>query len=230
MMDIPDDISEDKFIELSVKGWLAGIPSPHLRDGELVNDHHPVEKMVDMFNKHVAGGRGLSNLHPYHGRLCISIIPRSYDPCTRPFDELEDMPISDMRLETHHRGKKTTIRILTPAVRSADMIVAAVAEDESGTGILFQLAHQPEEAVFPAKEILHVGDVLVIKEPFFEATTTANYSLRVEHPCDVVRLDGDLEDRIPEKWKKQPTRSSVDIRNQGNEAVKDERWAVAHRL
>ncbi|KAH7375198.1 TPR domain protein [Plectosphaerella cucumerina] len=146
-------------------------------------------------------------------------------------DSLDDIAIGDMRLEGHHRGTKTVVRVLTYGCRSDVAAVKGIVEDQNGTAIILQLCHQPEEDVVPAKEIMRPGDVFVVKEPFFEANTTGDYTLRVDHLGDLVRLDGDFEDRIPSKWKRAPvTQTSTELRNEGNQAVKGERWAEAHRL
>ncbi|KAF5549502.1 TPR domain-containing protein [Fusarium mexicanum] len=74
--------------------------------------------------------------------------------------------------------------------------------------------------------------VCILKEPFFKCATDGTYSLRVNHPGDIIWLDG-ADDRIPSHWRPSMVISggnSTDIRKQGNDAVQSKKWAEALRL
>ncbi|KAM0341213.1 hypothetical protein ACHAPU_010143 [Fusarium lateritium] len=117
-----------------------------------------------------------------------------------------------MRLEIYYRGKKIILRVRTPPDRMT--AVMAIVEDEKGTAVLLQLYHQPEETIVPATEILNPNMVYILKEPFFKCATDGTYSLRVDHPSDITRLDG-ADDRIPSHWRPLMVISdenSIDIR------------------
>lgn len=233
-LDINDPtIDDNTFMALSYKQWEKNAPPPHKRDGQLVDDHTPVDLLVAQFNEKVA--RSLSSEppphHPSHGTLLVSRNADPYPPCVRSMDSLEAIAIADMRLEIHHRGLKTAVRVLTFGRRLYESAVEAIVEDESGTAVTLQLQNQMMEDMIPAKEIMRPGDVFVVKEPFFEANIAGTYTLRIDHLGDLVRLDGEFEDRIPPKWRRAPeTQTSTEFRNEGNEAVKGQRWAEAHRL
>lgn len=140
------------------------------------------------------------------------------------------MMIADMRLETHHRGTKTLLRVLTPATRIT--AVMAIVEDEQGTAVLLQLYNQPDDDVVPHEEIMQPDRVCIVKEAFFKSATNGSYSLRVDHVSDIIWLD-DTDQRVPPRWRKPALiRSSVskDIRTQGNSAVAKQNWAEARRL
>ncbi|KAH7026646.1 uncharacterized protein B0I36DRAFT_273719 [Microdochium trichocladiopsis] len=168
---------------------------------------------------------------PASGAMATSQLPPPYPPCVRPLNELEPMAIADMRLETHHRGERVTLRALTPPDRMT--AVMAVVEDEWGTAVLLQSYYQADEAVVPADKVMQQGDIFILKEPFFKMATDGSYSLRVDHLGDLIRLADD-DQRVPSQWtKRQSTslqRSSKDIRLQGNAAVQAMKWAEAHRL
>ncbi|RGP79360.1 hypothetical protein FLONG3_2515 [Fusarium longipes] len=126
--------------------------------------------------------------------------------------------ISDTRLETHYRGKKIILRVLTPLDRMT--AVMAIMEDKKGTAVLLQLYHQPKETNVPATEILGPKMVCILKEPFFKCAMDGIYSLRVDHLGDIIRLDG-ADDRIPSHWRLSLVildENSIDIRKQGNDA------------
>jgi hypothetical protein len=233
-LDINDpDIDENTFMALSFRKWQKTAPVKHQRDGQLVDDHLPVDVLVAQFNKKLAMSSSAEppSHHPSHGTLVVIVDPLPYTPCVRSMDSLDAIAIADMRLERHHRGKKTAVRVLTFGHRVNESAVEGIVEDENGTAITLQLHHQPEEDLVPAKEIMRPGDIFVVKEPCFEANTIGTYSLRVDHLGDLVRLDGEFENRIPSLWKRDPvTQTSTELRNEGNQAVKGERWAEAHRL
>lgn len=135
-----------------------------------------------------------------------------------------------MSLETHHHGSRVVVRVMVPPTR-INAVMAAM-EDETGTATLLQVYHQPEESVVPADEILRRGSCYLIKEPFFKATTSnGTYSMRVDHPGDLVPpRPGD--GLIPAKWREYGgvVETSGSIRKQGNSAVGRKSWAEAERL
>ena len=138
--------------------------------------------------------------------------------------------ISRMELERHHRGNYSLIHVLTPPDRMTAVI--AVVEDEEGTAVLLQLYNQPEECRVRKGLILREGDVCIIKEPFFKATTEGSYSLRVDHVSDIIWLQ-DVDERVPLRWRTRILKldeTSQAIRLQGNDAVKKRDWAQAECL
>lgn len=143
------------------------------------------------------------------------------------------MTISQMKLETHHRGRKIVVRVLTPPDRMT--AVMAIVEDENGVAVLLQLYNQPDETVMPKGSILREGGFVLIKEPFFKAAVTdGSYSIRVDHVSDVIFLD-EASEWVPKKWRKRDEGSasstpSREIRLQGNEAVEKKEWAMAEKL
>ncbi|CAJ2507834.1 Uu.00g090200.m01.CDS01 [Anthostomella pinea] len=148
----------------------------------------------------------------------------------RKVRHLQWMMISAMKLETHHRGTKTLLRVLTPPDRIN--AVMAVVEDQEGTAVLLQLYHLPEETVVPADHVLCKDRVCILKEAFFKATTDGTYSLRVDHVNDIIWLADD-DEHIPAKWRRQRLavqQASLEARMQGNKAVSNNDWAKAERL
>ncbi|KAL0929523.1 uncharacterized protein CTRU02_215422 [Colletotrichum truncatum] len=226
-MDVQKVSSEDWFTSL-LRQWEQSAARAQRRKGQLVRDHPPSNQLVSQFMMKLQMASSKQEL--WSGTMATSQLPPPYAPCVRPMSELEHIAISDMKLETHHRGMRTALRVLTPPDRMT--AVMAIVEDEQGTALLLQLYYQPDESVVPAKEIMQLGDVFILKEPFFKIATDGSYTLRVDHLGDIVRLaNGD--DRIPLQWRKQPPtlkQSSKDIRLQGNEAVQKKEWAKAHRL
>ncbi|KAK8036165.1 hypothetical protein PG993_008779 [Apiospora rasikravindrae] len=138
--------------------------------------------------------------------------------------------ISEMKLETHHRGVKTLLRVLTPPDRMNAAM--AIVEDQEGTAVLLQLYHLPEVSVVPTEHILYEDRVCVLKEPFFKGTTDGTYSFRVDHVNDIIWLAPD-DEHVPAKWRRQQLaapKASSEARMRGNKAVQNNDWAEAERL
>ncbi|KAI1411046.1 hypothetical protein F5Y13DRAFT_191633 [Hypoxylon sp. FL1857] len=161
-----------------------------------------------------------------HGRLATTLIPFYYPPCVRPIQDLKPLMISDMKLETHHRGSQVLVHVMTPPNRMDAIMV--IVEDENGTAVLLQLYNQPKEDKVSNEHIIQEGDVCIIKEPFFKATPHGLYSLDVDHVSDIVWLQI-TDPRIPLKWRKRLDESSRDIRMKGNAAVQRQDWGEAER-
>lgn len=200
--------------------------------GRLIHDHPAPADLISGF----MASDLMSN--PQHASVrpgsCANVIytpplPAPYPPCTSPLKDLRPITISDMRLETNHRGCSVMLRVLTPTGGLTALV--AVVEDKRETAVMLQLYHQAEESVVPARELLRSG-VCVVKEPFLTCATNGSYSVRVEHVSDIVWLENG-DDSIPHKWRRPESATisdSTGIRKQGNEAVKHERWAEAELL
>ena len=142
--------------------------------------------------------------------------------------------ITDMRLETHHRGKRVALRVLTPPDRIT--AVMAIVEDENGTAALLQLYHQPDPSLVPTEDIVQQKRVCIVKEPFFKTGVGGSFSIRVDQVNDLIWLK-DSDKRMPPKWKVSEqllegiaSNRSHDIRMQGNTAIQRGKWSEAERL
>lgn len=140
------------------------------------------------------------------GMLSSSFIPPSYLPCFTPMAELKPITIKNLQLEIHHRGTYLLLRSITPPNRMT--AIMAVMEDEDGNVILLQLYQQEDERSRPAADIVKVGTILLVKEPYFKVMVDGEYGLRVDHLSDVIHLtSGDAW--IPKAW--QPRRIKIEL-------------------
>ncbi|OAA64877.1 Tetratricopeptide-like helical [Cordyceps fumosorosea ARSEF 2679] len=145
-------------------------------------------------------------------------LPAAYPPCVKSSDKLKPMFISDMTMETHHRGRKILLRVCTGVYRINGLLM--VTEDEQRNAIRLQLYHQPDEDLIPAEQLLKQGTVLLVKEPYFKRSLDGNYTLRVDHVSDVIWLASD-DDRVPGKWRPRLLElDSVKARLRGNDFFK----------
>jgi hypothetical protein len=225
-MDVQDVSSLGQFAAM-IQAAEVNAALANRRKGETPRDHPPALLLVQ---RHMMQLQSSSGMSQYNYTVATSQVPAPYPPCTLSAAELKPIFISQMKLETHHRGSKVVVRVMVPPNRIT--AIMAIVEDEKGTAVLLQLYNQPPEAMVPANETLRQGCFYLLKEPFFKAATSdGSYSLRVDHVSDIMLLN-DGDELLPAKWRKTKTitGTSQSIRMQGNEAVGKKNWAEAERL
>ncbi|KAI9767247.1 MAG: hypothetical protein M1840_005847 [Geoglossum simile] len=152
-----------------------------------------------------------------------SFIPPAYIPCNTPMTQLRRVAIKDLQLETHHRGTYLPLRSITPP--NLMTAIMAIMEDENGDTVMLQLYQQEDEDTRAAADIVDVGTLLLVKEPYFKVMGDGEYGLRVDHLSDVIHLERD-DARTPEAW--QPRlieieRSAELLKIKGNLAMNEGR-------
>ncbi|KAK2693556.1 hypothetical protein QWA68_007015 [Fusarium oxysporum] len=187
-----EDGSEDGHVAL-IKELEAAMSKEAARKGQLVTDHPDPEALVEAPRKESTKRNGTAE----KASFSVTQIPDLYEPCVIPEEDLEPMPISDMRLKTHHRGKKVLLRVKTAPARVT--AVVTIVEDEEGTEVLLALYQQLQEDLLTVRHPAQ-DSVAILKGPFFEQTAEGTYSLQVVHPSDIIWLE-DHDERIPEHWR-----------------------------
>ena len=110
-------------------------------------------------------------------------IGEPYPPCTVSLSALEPIKMSDLRMETHHRGRKLVVKRESPVVtlvaRSWTMV-----QNEDGTDAerLEMCLHKTRHG----EDILESTKRFIIKEPYFTLTDQGEPTLRIDHPSDLV--------------------------------------------
>lgn len=226
-MDVQDVSSVDYFVD-SLRQAQAAAENAARRKGQKPRDHPPPWILIQSFMMKIRSQIDMNSRHVF----VTSQIPEPYPPCILPAAELRPTEISQMKLETHHRGQRIVVRCLTPPDRMT--AVMAIVEDGEGTAVLLQLYHQAPEDFIPAAVLIKPGTLFLLKEPFFKASTDGSYSLRADHVSDVIPLD-ETDELVPVKWRKNSKAlldcdTSRNIRTQGNDAVGKKAWAEAERL
>ncbi|KAJ5559393.1 hypothetical protein N7513_001792 [Penicillium frequentans] len=125
-----------------------------------------------------------------------SFLPTAYPPSIVSLDELSKIMLSDLSLETHHRGRYLLVRTVT----SIDFMTAvmAIVEDEDERVLMLQLYNQREEISQPPD--LPKGSVLVVKEPYVKVMADGDYGIRVDHLSDLIFVPG-FDERAPFSWR-----------------------------
>ncbi|KAF2758999.1 hypothetical protein EJ05DRAFT_328868 [Pseudovirgaria hyperparasitica] len=164
-----------------------------------------------------------SRQHEIHS----SFVPPAYAPCATSIVDLTPIFIKDLQLETHHRGRFLTLRTITPPNRMS--AIMAITEDEKDDVVLLMIYQQEDEEVRRATDFFGQGTVLIVKEPYFKATSDGRYGLRVDHLSDIVWTKHD-DSMVPAKWRSRmlKVKASVQaLKKKGNDAVAQKRYHEA---
>jgi hypothetical protein len=112
-----------------------------------------------------------------------------YPPCTVLLRDLKPMKLSDLRMETHHRGHVLTIRRVAPVVKLVAFSWTVVQEESSGEMERLEvLLHKSKHG----QDILESGSIFEIKEPYFTLSDQGEPTLRIDHPSDLIVCMDDL--------------------------------------
>lgn len=177
----------------------------------------------DLYRKFMAILQAAGASEQYH-MIHRSIIPPAYLPCTTPLAELRQVAIKDLQLEIHHRGTYLLLRSITPPSRMT--AIMAIVEDENGDAIMLQLYQQEDEAQRAATDVVNVGTILLVKEPYFKVMADGEYGLRVDHLSDVTHITG-YDARIPRAWqprKIESNHSAESLKAKGNLSMEKRRY------
>jgi hypothetical protein len=190
-MDVHSDT--DKYIQM-IQNQKETLKKAKKRKGQRPRDWKPRQELYLRFMMALLSGTQRERGH----MLYSSFVPPAYLPCTTPFTELRCVGIRDLQLETHHRGTYIVLRAITPPNRMTGIVV--LVEDDRNDVVLLQLYQQEEEDTRAAVDIVNVGTILLVKEPYFKVMASGDYGLRVDHLSDVIHVDKD-DDTIPAAWR-----------------------------
>jgi tetratricopeptide (TPR) repeat protein len=141
-------------------------------------------------------------------------VGQQYPPCIVPLQDLEPMQLSDLRMNTHHRGKVLSVK-RPVAVQILKVTSWTVVEDASGeTERLEILLHKSNHS----QDTLESGSTYKIKEPYFTFNDQGEPTLRVDHPSDLVVCT-----EVPSTVK-----TAKVFKEEGNAALKQKDLLLAH--
>ncbi|KAJ3019056.1 hypothetical protein HKX48_002408 [Thoreauomyces humboldtii] len=148
--------------------------------------------------------------------MATTIIGDAYAPCSKPVSELSPTTLSQLRLETHHRGKVLVVRTVVPSfrVQSVQTVVVDANDDAQMLAVYNLLDSIPTDVVLPHDTIL------AIKEPYFKLAAGEGALIRIDHPSDMVVLKDD-DELVPSPLrKKRQIESASEYKDAGNLAFK----------
>lgn len=154
-----------------------------------------------------------------------------YPPSTALLRDLEPMKLSDLRMETHHRGRVLSLRRASPVVE----IVASswtVVQGDSPDDVerLEMFLHKSTHG----KDILDSGSEFLVKEPYFTLNLQGEPTIRIDHQSDLVVSADNNDD--PESWRKvngdsdraPSNKTAAMCKDEGNAALKKQAFLRAH--
>jgi len=120
------------------------------------------------------------------------ILRSPYPPRLLALADLEPMTLSDLRMNTHHRGNVLTVTISSPVVKRTESSWVVVrdknegTDDSHGDGDGERLELYLHQALHEGAGMLEAGEVFHVKEPFFTLNDRGEQTVRVNHPSDLV--------------------------------------------
>lgn len=151
-------------------------------------------------------------------------VGQTYPPCTIPSQELEPIKISELKMNTHHRGRRLTIKRISPVVVLTARSWTMVEDAEGGdTERLEMCLHKSRHG----EDILEYAKNFIIKEPYFTLTEEGEATIRIDHPSDLISLSDALTGKTFSSSKAAEKFATV-CKSEGNTELKNGDLAAAH--
>jgi tetratricopeptide (TPR) repeat protein len=161
-----------------------------------------------------------------------------YPPCTILLQDLKPMKLSDLRMETHHRGHVLTVRRVAPVVKLVAFSWTVVQEESSGEMERLEiLLHKSKHD----QDILESGSIFDLKEPYFTLSDQGEPTLRIDHPSDLVVYMDNLRIDSPYSFTNETNdsggaaapaalaaKTARECKEEGNAALKQRALLLAH--
>ncbi|KAL1867938.1 hypothetical protein VTK73DRAFT_3903 [Phialemonium thermophilum] len=145
------------------------------------------------------------------------VLEQRYPASTKSIRELEIIPLSELRVETHHRGQGIIVRVITPPYLGAGVV--SLVEDQFGNVDKLAVYNHSDSSILSG---VPEGFVLAVKEPYYKHNGNENdYMVSVDHPSDVILLRF-TDPIIPEPLRLGPLlKSAEEWRTAGDKAFID---------
>ncbi|RGP74661.1 n-lysine methyltransferase smyd2 [Fusarium sporotrichioides] len=153
-----------------------------------------------------------------------------YLPCIKELNELEQMKIKDLCMETHHRGFFLCLLRVSPVVILEASSWAIVQDRFSGDVERIEVfLHKSQHG----RDLLDTVSELLVKEPYYTINNHGESTIQVNHPSDLIVTD--ISDNL-ESWRQEPSgvssRESISpeaYKKRGNHALlKKSNPSLAH--
>ncbi|KAM3415121.1 hypothetical protein BST61_g10247 [Cercospora zeina] len=122
----------------------------------------------------------------YSGRdnIVALAVGSPYPPCMTPVEQLKGIPLGELQMDTHHRGRVLHVKGTGPVVP----LIAyswTVVEDEAGDAERLEVyLHKSKRG----EDLLESAREFWILEPYFTINEQGEATIRVHHPSDIVRV------------------------------------------
>ncbi|KAG0652980.1 SET domain-containing [Hyphodiscus hymeniophilus] len=225
---------EDAHVRNTLKGRLqkcqklAGQPR---EPGDPIARLQQVTGASLMADMNFAAELGLEAPKRQRDAMVAFAVGHPYPPCIASIEDLQPMELSELRMDTHHRGRVLTVRRKAPVVQlqaSSWTVVHARSSEETERLeiLLHKLTH--------GQDILESGSMFKIKEPYFTLNEQDEPTLRIDHPSDLVLCSngeelGDSKDGDSATASTDLARKTAkEWKEEGNAALKQQDLPLAH--
>ncbi|KAL2157965.1 hypothetical protein VTH06DRAFT_4774 [Thermothelomyces fergusii] len=168
----------------------------------------------DLINSHNAYLKQQQNSPNAPRAVKQLVMSEAYPASTKSIRELEIIPLSELRAETHHRGKGIVVKLISAPYVGAGAV--SIAEDEFGTAVRLAIYNQPDSSILSGAP---EGCIVAVKEPYYRRNGAADdFIVCVDHPSDVILLRFD-DPIIPESLRLGPLlKTAEEWKNAGDRA------------
>ncbi|KAK1757818.1 SET and MYND domain-containing protein 4 [Echria macrotheca] len=112
------------------------------------------------------------------------VMAEAYPASTKSIRDVEIIPLTELRVETHHRGKGIIVKVASPPFVGAGAV--SVVEDEFGNADKLAIYNQGDTSILSG---VPEGCVVAVKEPYYRFNgSDTDYMICVDHPSDVILL------------------------------------------
>lgn len=170
---------------------------------EAVSEATQAALMADMSGE---PDQGMSTSNRDDAMVALAVgVP--FEPSTAKLEDLTPMNISELQIETHHRGRVLNVRRAQVRVRLSAPAVPLVAyswtvvEDDAGEVERLEVYLHKNKG---GEDMLEAGPWFKIKEPYFTINEQGEPTIRVHHPSDLIRMPDEQGGKIirtPQKCK-----------------------------
>lgn len=151
-----------------------------------------------------------------------------YPPCVQPLDQLEEVTLSQLQPNTHHRGKFVWLTKFSELVcfRPTNTILVVNDRNLDSSFMEIMLADQRlrGHGLFPP------GTAMALKEPFCAKGDFGDAVLRVDHLSDIVTVTL-TDSRVPTRFNQlsdhDKSATALQWKERGNESLKTNDFAAA---
>ncbi|RSL48431.1 hypothetical protein CEP54_012943 [Fusarium duplospermum] len=201
----------------------AGQPWEAVDSYALIQQATSTSLMQDLSS--VASGLGASKSKE---TMLAYAIGRPYLPCTTKLQDLKHMSISELKMESHHRGFVLALRRVSPVAELETSSWAVVQGEYSNEVERLELfLHKSKNG----RDVLDMCSELLVKEPYYTLNNQGERTIRVDHPSDLVvtLLSENLESwRQRHRTAGDQTKPPEQCKEMGNVALKKKDFARAH--
>lgn len=140
-----------------------------------------------------------------------------YPPCMLSVQELQPMEMSELKMETHHRGRVLSVKRVADVVKLVACSWTVVQQEGSDEIERLEVGlHKSKHG----QDILEMGDSFLVKEPYLTLSDQGEPTLRIDHPSDLIVC--------PEGKNEITVKTAMNLKEEGNAAPKKHDLILAH--